>query len=138
MTTEALTYWLAGTIPATATWTLNFIFRGGQALRSSAADWALMLLAFDGAIAIGARDLACYVPNAEIRELIPALAPALIFLSLVTWTVIVRWIEPAFTGLSQSGRSHGIRIGTFMTMWIFVGFNLFFHYCLFGRGFNVD
>jgi len=137
MTVEALTYWLAGTIPAVAAWTLNIILRGKRALKSSAADWALMLLAFDGAMAIGAQGFACYVPNVEIRELIPALAPALIYLSLMNWAVIVRWIEPNLSELSRPRLSQFAQIGIFITMWVFVGFNIFFHYYLLGRGFNV-
>lgn len=137
MTSEALTYWLAGTIPAAATWALNLILRGEQALKSSAADWALMLLAFDGAIAMGIQDLACYVPNAAVRQLLPAITPALIFLSILIWLLIVRWIEPTFLMPSDHRFSFGVRVAMCMTMWTVVGSNLYFHYYLLGRGFNV-
>jgi hypothetical protein len=137
MTTEALTYWLAGSIPAVATWALNLILRGDQAMKSSAADWALMLLAFDGAIAIGIQDLACYVPNVAVRQLLPAITPALIFLSVLNWLLIVRWIEPAFLATADHRASFRARVTMFMGMWIFVGCNLYLHYYLLGRGFNV-
>lgn len=137
MNAEAMTYWLAGTIPAAATWTLNLILRGEQALKSSAADWALMVLAFDGAIAIGIQDLVCFVPNAAVRDVLPALAPALIFLSFMIWAVVVRWLEPGFLASPSPSRSRGARIALFMSMWVCVGSNLCFHYYLLGRGFNV-
>lgn len=137
MTPDALTYWLAGTIPAAGTWTLNLILRGEQALKSSAADWALMVLAFDGAIAIGIQDLICFVPNAAVREVLPALVPALIFLSLTIWAVVVRWLEPGILAAPSAGRSRGGRIALFMGMWVCVGSNICFHYYLLGRGFNV-
>ncbi|ANH67351.1 hypothetical protein [Mitsuaria sp. 7] len=137
MTSEALTYWLAGTIPAAATWALNVTLRGQPALNSSPADWALMLLAFDGAIAIGIQDLACYVPNAAIRQLLPAITPALIFLSFLNWLLIVRWIEPTFLVPPEHRPSLGVRVAIAMSMWAFVGSNIYFHYYLLGRGFNV-
>jgi len=55
----------------------------------------------------------------------------------MNWTVIVRWIEPNLSELSHPRLSQFAQIGIFMTMWVFVGFNIFFHYYLLGRGFNV-
>lgn len=131
MHAESLTYWLAGICPPVAACFLNVIVRGKDALKSSGADWALLVLAFDGTAAIAAADLAKNIPNVAMREYIPSITPALIFLSLLLWVVIVIWIEPKIKIEAGNAKDWLVKVAAFGFAWVLVITNLFAHFYLF-------
>ncbi|WP_377155184.1 hypothetical protein ACFJIX_24115 [Roseateles sp. UC29_93] len=137
MTSEVLAYWLAGICPPAVTWILNMTLRGRSALLSSAADSALLFLVFDGASAISIRDVVCNTPNEAVRALLPPVVPALIFVSMAIWMVIVRWLEPLMMVAAHNGQGRFRQVLSFLAMWWLVIFNAYGHYFLFVKAFHV-
>ena len=137
MTPEVLAYWLAGICPPAVTWILNMTLRGRAALLSSAADSALLFLVFDGTAAISIRDLSCNTPNEAVRALLPPVVPALIFVSMAIWMIIVRWLEPRMTAGANTVRGRLRQFLCFLTIWWLVIFNAYGHYFLFAKAFHV-
>jgi len=133
-----LAFWLAGILPPTTSWILNLAIRGPTSLKTSGADWSLLLLVFDGAVAITWPDIICNVPNEGVRAFLPSLAPSLVFVSLTIWIVIVRWFEPMLEPVCDSPRPPIRSVAGVVLMWSFVVLNAFGHYFLFIRGFHVD
>ncbi|WP_343636964.1 hypothetical protein [Roseateles sp.] len=138
MAPEMVTFWLAGTCPPMVGWILNLTIRGPTALKTSVADWALLLLVFDGTAAISLQDIFCNIPNEAVRAFIPAIAPALILVSTAIWMVIVRWLEPVVAKNLENPRDLIRKSFCASLMWILVLMNIFGHYFLFIRGFHVD
>ncbi len=138
MTPEMLAFWLAGVLPPSSSWILNLAIRGPACLRTSGADWALLLLAFDGAVAITWPEILCNIPNEAVRAFLPSLAPSLVFVSLVIWIVIVQWCEPLLVNARRTRRPSFWRIASGAGAWALVVLNVFGHDYLLIRGFHVD
>ncbi|WP_431262016.1 hypothetical protein ACQ859_17670 [Roseateles chitinivorans] len=138
MSPEMLAFWLAGILPPTTSWILNLAMRGPTSLKTSGADWSLLLLVFDGAMAITWPDILCNVPNEGVRAFLPSLAPSLVFVSLSIWIVIVRWFEPMLETGANCHRPSVRSVAGAVFVWSLVVMNVFGHYFLFIRGFHVD
>ncbi len=138
MAPETMTFWLAGICPPVVGWILNLTIRGPTAMKTSVADWALLILIFDGAAAISLSEIVCNIPNEAVRVFIPAVAPALILISTALWMVIVRWLEPVVFDRFKGADGLIQKTICASLMWTLVSMNIFGHYVLFIRGFHAD
>ena len=138
MNPETMGFWLAGICPSVTGWILNLAIRGPGALKTSCADWALLLFVFDGAVSISLQDIICNIPNEAVRAFIPSIAPSLMLGSMAIWIAIVCWLEPLHRHASVSGKRPFPRLFGRIGMCALILFNSFLHYYLFIRGFHAD
>lgn len=91
---EGIAFWSAATIPALGPFFVNWVVRGKDVLKSSGADFLLLLLAFDLTAAIAHEELRDKIPSDVLKAGIQPLAVGSVMLTLVFWLIVVKYLEP--------------------------------------------
>lgn len=120
MTPEVYTYWGASIVPAASSFLLNSVVRGKDVLKSSGADWLLILFSFDLTSSIAAKELSNFVPHPEVRAALPTIVIVSLVITLLTWLIVVRYLEPILAmpaaGIGQTLK----KIGGFFVIWLLI------------------
>lgn len=119
MTSETVTYWGAAIVPPVASFILNWIARGTAALKSSGADWLLILFAFDLTGLFTHSDLARHVVHPELKASLQAILLVSFTSSLILWVLVVLRLEP-FMANTQGKTNLIARLLSYTTIWILV------------------
>lgn len=131
MTPEGYTYWGASIIPAVSSFLLNSVLRGKDVLKSSGADWLLILFSFDLTSVMAANELSKFVPHPEVRAALTTIVTASLIITLLTWLFVVRHLEPILALPSTGVGPMLKKIGGFFMTWLLIIFISAAHIFLF-------
>jgi lysylphosphatidylglycerol synthetase-like protein (DUF2156 family) len=125
MSREAITYWAIALLPPIGMFLFNFAMRGREILRTSGADWLLLLGAFDIACLLAVAEAAKQMHSNLFRESAPSVLLTTLIVTLVTWVWVVRYFE----ALSRTRTKTWRRLAGFAGSWgcavALVGFHTF-------------
>lgn len=93
---EGFTFWGAAAIPALGPFVINWVVRGKDVLKSSGADFLLLLVAFDLTAAISAAELAKFIPDSTVKQALQPIVIGSLFFTLVIWLFVVKYLEPLY------------------------------------------
>lgn len=109
MGNEAYAFWGTAAIPALGPFLINLVVRKSEVLKSSGADFLLLLLAFDLTGILTSGELAKFVPNPAVKALLLHFAVASLLFTFCLWLIVVREFEPRYraapTGRGQLAKS---------------------------------
>lgn len=117
--TEGFSFWAAAIVPAVAAFLLNLILRGKEVLKSSSADWILLILVFDLTGAYAIDELRKHVPNIAIQNSLLALMLTSIAVTLVLWVTVVLKLEPVLKTVNHGWRNI-IKLIAYAAVWMIV------------------
>lgn len=115
---EGFAFWSAATIPALGPFFLNWVVRGKDVLKSSGADFLLLLLAFDLTAAIAHEELRNKIPSDVLKAVIQPLAVGSVMFTLVFWFFVVKYLEPLHVSPHPpTWKTTAKRLGGFLVAW---------------------
>jgi hypothetical protein len=118
MSAENFAYWGASLVPPIGTFALNVAVRWPHALKSSGADWLLVLIGFDATAVLTAKDLSKYVQHPEIQGAFSAFMMASLFFTLILWYVLASRIETYLSApMSSSAWMRARRYLAYLAVW---------------------
>ena len=120
MTFEGYEHWGASIIPAAGSFILNAAVRGKGILKSSGADWLLIIFAFDLTSIISLDSVKIFVPDPSLRESFKLIMITCLIITLGVWMAVVIHFEPILA-LPVNGRRDIIKkYGFFIASWLII------------------
>lgn len=118
MGAESINFWGTAFIPAIGAYLLNLAVRGSAAMRTAGADWLLIWFAFDATATMISKDLIAVVPNTIVKNSLPQVVLVSLFLTLISWFLIVKYLEP-WLQTPASGWGKVKQIAWYLSAWLF-------------------
>lgn len=131
---EAYAFWGTAAIPAIGPFLINLVVRRSEVLKSSGADFLLLLLAFDLTGLLAGAELAKFVPSESVKLYLPHFAVGSFILTLLLWLVVVQHFEPHYRSLSGSRKDLVKAISLFAVTWVLTALLTFAHVYVFAYG----
>lgn len=132
MLAERVAFWCGVVAPPAGMFILNAIVRGKEVMKSSGADWLLLLVAFDIGSLFTITELARFIPNPEIRKVLQPVVIVLFIICIAAWLFVVLRVEPYVQQQGRVSKSKWRAIVAFLFIWAVaigmtaVHINLFF------------
>lgn len=120
MTSESIAYWGAALLPPVASFALNWIARGTAALKSSGADWLLILFAFDVTGLFTLSDLAKHVVHPELKASLASILVFALIASLVLWSLVVIRLEKYQNSTSAGALDFLLKTASYAFVWMLI------------------
>lgn len=131
MNAEHASFWFVAVFPPFIAFFLNLVVRGKEVIKSSGADWLLIIFSFDlvGFLTLG--DLKKYVNNEDYQQYLLIFITTSAFVSLALWLVVVLRLEPVLASAAADIREKIVKIISLFIGWFFVVMLSAFHILFF-------
>lgn len=93
MSADNLAYWGAALLPPVGAFLMNLAVRWPHVLRSTGADWLLVLFSFDATAILTANDISRYVQHPDIKASFTIFMVASLLLTWIVWFIVASRIE---------------------------------------------